>query len=65
MTIPKPKKITGIQCTECLDKIFSMSLHDFVTCKCGKSHVDGGQRDYVRVLWDTKEPPIHIEEYVQ
>ena len=36
-----------IQCKHCGEIIESTSVHNFVTCKCGKVSVDGGQ-DYLR-----------------
>jgi hypothetical protein len=38
-----------IQCGNCGDVIQSKHRHDFVTCKCGGTSVDGGS-DYTRVL---------------
>ena len=36
-----------IQCKHCGEIIESTSVHNFVTCKCGKVSVDGG-KDYLR-----------------
>lgn len=38
----------GIRCKSCSEDIFSNSVHDFVTCKCGAVYIDGGF-DYMRV----------------
>ena len=38
---------TGIRCPECSEEIYSNSRHDFVSCKCRDSFVDGGF-DYLR-----------------
>lgn len=38
-----------IQCLNCNDVIQSKHRHDFVTCKCGATSVDGGS-DYTRIL---------------
>ncbi len=35
------------RCDECGETIESKHRHDFVTCKCGNLHVDGG-RDYLK-----------------
>jgi hypothetical protein len=35
------------QCLDCEDIIESKHRHDFVTCKCGNSFLDGGE-DYFR-----------------
>jgi hypothetical protein len=32
----------AIKCTECGEVIVSVHRHDYVTCKCGKTFVDGG-----------------------
>lgn len=36
-----------IKCRHCGDVIESKTVHDFVTCSCGKVSVDGG-KDYLR-----------------
>lgn len=46
-------KIQAIQCKSCFDIIFSCSRHDFRTCSCGKTSIDGGF-DYVKVCFDDK-----------
>lgn len=38
---------TGIRCGVCDEAIYSNSRHDFVSCKCGETYVDGGF-DYLR-----------------
>ena len=47
----------GIACPLCKDEIFSMSVHDFRRCKCGKVFVDGGD-DYMRF---GAEPPAEFK----
>lgn len=42
-----PKTVEGVECRECGDRIWSRSVHDFRTCKCGAVFVDGG-REYIR-----------------
>lgn len=36
-----------IECAKCGDHIRSMNRHDFRSCKCGETFVDGGS-DYLR-----------------
>lgn len=36
-----------IQCKHCGEVIESTSIHNFVSCKCGKVAVDGG-KDYLK-----------------
>ena len=38
-----------IVCNKCGDSIFSQHGHDYVTCSCGASSVDGGQNYLKRV----------------
>ena len=45
--IKKTKRIKGVQCGACGDRIFSWSVHDFRECSCKKTFVDGG-REYLR-----------------
>jgi len=40
------------KCRSCGDVIFSASVHDYVSCKCGKITVDGGNA-YLRHGWNT------------
>ena len=39
------------RCKLCGDVLVSLSLHDFKSCKCGKSFLDGGN-DYIRAGGD-------------
>jgi DNA-directed RNA polymerase subunit RPC12/RpoP len=53
-----------VVCRYCKQKISSMSRHDYVTCMCGKTFVDGGI-DYVRtnakrIFQCTKEEAFEI-----
>jgi hypothetical protein len=43
----------GLQCPGCQDELFSNSRHDFVSCKCGATFIDGGF-DYQRAGFDPK-----------
>ena len=36
-----------VRCLSCGDDIFSVHVHDFVQCSCGKVAVDGGN-EYIR-----------------
>ena len=47
MKVAFPTTQNGIKCPDCGDSIFSNSHHDFVSCRCGRSFVDGGF-DYFR-----------------
>ena len=49
------------KCPHCGDIIKSVHRHDFVTCQCGKSSLDGGL-DYVRVVGDTIAYPLYIDD---
>lgn len=39
--------VKGIECPHCKDRVYSRSVHDFRSCECGKSFVDGG-KEYLR-----------------
>jgi len=41
------KNRRGVKCAGCKQVIVSFHRHDFHTCKCGLTFVDGG-RDYLR-----------------
>lgn len=47
-------KIKAIRCMGCKTILFSRALHDFRTCFCEATSVDGGQTDYVKVCFDEK-----------
>ena len=50
--------------TLCCDEVLeSTHRHDFVTCSCGASSVDGGD-EYSRVLWkpEVSSPPQPIDQ---
>ena len=40
-------KVNAIICPGCGDTIYSRARHDFRTCSCGKTYIDGGF-DYIR-----------------
>lgn len=43
----KYKYVWGVECPQCLSRIWSQYTHDFHHCPCGYCFVDGG-RDYLR-----------------
>jgi hypothetical protein len=43
----------GVECSGCHDQLFSNSRHDFVSCQCNSTFVDGGF-DYMRSGYDPK-----------
>jgi hypothetical protein len=52
-------KIIAHKCLTCKDILYSRAIHDFRTCECGKTSVDGGF-DYTRLVFK-KEKPESIE----
>ena len=52
-------KITAHKCSTCKDVLYSRATHDFRTCGCGKTSVDGGF-DYTRLVFK-KEKPESVE----
>lgn len=40
--------LNAVKCLYCKDTIFSRTIHDFRTCSCGKTSIDGGF-DYTKV----------------
>lgn len=57
-------KVNKIKCLECGDVIESKSVHDFVTCSCGASSVDGG-KDYLRRCFKYKGCFEELSEYFE
>jgi ribosomal protein S27E len=53
--MPKKKsvrtRVCTVTCGKCGDEIFSRARHDFRSCKCGKTFIDGGF-DYVKGGFD-------------
>jgi len=41
--------IHGVVCPNCKDFIYSRTRHDFRTCTCGDTSIDGGQTDYIKL----------------
>ena len=53
--------VHAIQCPECLNLIFSRARHDFRTCECGSTSVDGGF-DYQKVSFKSVPPkPVKVK----
>jgi len=48
-------KVNAIQCLKCRDVIFSRARHDYRSCSCGKTAIDGGF-DYTRLIGSYSEP---------
>ena len=49
-------EVYWIICPACMEFVYSRARHDFATCECGLSHVDGGQGNpYTRVIADIKK----------
>ena len=53
-----------IQCKRCIDIIESTDRHQYVTCKCGASAVDG-DHDYLRRSLKNKDYYIKLSETVE
>lgn len=51
-------KVSAIQCVlpNCKDIIYSRSRHDFRSCSCGKTSIDGGF-DYTKISYEGKYYP--------
>ena len=52
-------KITAHKCSTCKDVLYSRATHDFRTCGCGKTSVDGGP-GVERTIYK-KEIPENVE----
>ena len=51
------KKVSAIQCPGCCDILFSRATHDYRTCSCGESSIDGGF-EYTKVSYKSTQPII-------
>jgi hypothetical protein len=49
------KVVTGVECPQCKERLFSWHVHDFHYCGCGATFVDGG-REYLRYGWNGPRP---------
>ena len=64
----KYKTVDGLECPQCLQRIWSRHRHDMRHCFCGYCFIDGG-RDYFRYgyggpLWEIPWPsplPVKIK----
>lgn len=65
-------KINAIKCPFCHDAIYSRTGHDFHSCSCGKSSIDGGhyanyklddtsELFYERVLFTDNAIPVNVQ----
>lgn len=41
--------ITGVRCSNCLDVIYSRATHDYRSCSCRKTSIDGGLQ-YTKII---------------
>ena len=48
-------------CGRCKEQLVSYHRHNFVTCSCGSSSLDGGT-EYIRWLGDTVIEPIYTDD---
>jgi hypothetical protein len=55
----KRRRLNAIKCGECDEIIVSLYRHDFFTCSCGATSVDGGD-DYQRVVHKSKWEPVEV-----
>ena len=51
-----------IQCKACGEVIESKSIHDFVSCSCGKCSVDGGL-EYLRRVAETSDISVEMSQF--
>ena len=56
--VKKHVKHAAVQCTACGDVIYSVHHHDYHSCSCGMTSIDGG-RDYVKTGWTAPHLPVH------
>lgn len=52
------------ECQLCGDIVFSRTRHDYRSCSCGNTSVDGGL-DYMRVAWQRVRPELFTLLIVQ
>lgn len=48
-------RVTTVTCSKCAAEIYSRATHDYHSCFCGRTTVDGGFY-YFRVGWDPNSP---------
>lgn len=57
-------RVTTVTCPKCAIEIYSRARHDYHSCYCGKTIVDGGF-DYLRYGWAPEGPkPLVRTRYV-
>jgi hypothetical protein len=49
--------VTAAICPDCKDEIFSRTRHDFRSCSCGKTSIDGGF-DYTKLIFEKTSPKL-------
>lgn len=56
-------KIKAVRCLGCKTVLISRAIHDFRTCPkpCGKTSIDGGQNDYIKISFDPKVGYEYVE----
>ena len=54
--------VNKIKCKHCGDIIESTTVHDFVTCSCGKCSVDGG-KNYIRRCFEAEGDFEELSEF--
>jgi len=54
-------KVKAVQCSKCNCIVFSRALHDYRTCPCGITSIDGGF-DYVKVGFAADADPPKVLE---
>ncbi len=61
------KKIlkNSIKCNYCGDVIVSKHTHDFVSCKCGKCSVDGGNSYLRRIYTNSPNDYQELSEVIE
>lgn len=52
------------QCSLCQDVIISRYRHEYKTCRCGKSYIDGG-KDYIRSGGSIILHPVYIDDPIE
>lgn len=55
----KTTRVLTVGCSECGEEIYSRARHDYHTCHCCRTFVDGGF-DYLRYGWDPHAKPPKV-----
>jgi hypothetical protein len=56
-------RVTTVTCPQCKEELYSRAHHDFRSCSCGFTQVDGGF-EYMRVCWKSGERPLRRIRYI-